>query len=163
MWAVHEDRIPQDMTVAAYLRRHTDFTEAIQAMADPRLEQTVTIRDVPGVHVPGDLEPSFAAAFARFDSRIWASEASNASPGVFRNLSLAWSGRPVTPMDPYTRTEPSAVQRSGLPFLCSSQRGGGLYVHRNAVGSVHADGGRRASDGLGSSPPERRAAGLPAP
>lgn len=130
MWAVHEDRIPQDMTVAAYLRRHTDFTEAIQAMADPRLEQTVTIRDVPGVHVPGDLEQSFAAAFDRFDSRIWASEASNASPGVFRNLSLAWSGRPVTPMDPYTAQ--NHQRYSGADYLS--------FVHRSEVGSFMSIG-----------------------
>lgn len=124
MWAVHEDSIPTDTTVAAYLRRHTDFAEAIQAVADPRLEQTVVIRDVPGVYVPVDLEQSFAAAFDRFDSWIWTSEASNASPGVFRNLSLAWSGRPVPPMDPYTAHDHRRF--SAADYLA--------FVHRSEVG-----------------------------
>ncbi len=130
MWAVHQDSIPKDTTVAAYLRRHTDFTEAIQAVADPRLEQTVVIRDVPGVHVPVDLEQSFAAAFDRFVPLIWVSEASNASPGVFRNLTLAWCGRPVPPMDPYTAQDHRRY--SGADYLS--------FVHRSEVGSFMAIG-----------------------
>ena len=56
MWAVHADSIPSHMTVATYLRRTTDFEEAIKAVSNPELEYLVAIRDVPGVVVPSSLD-----------------------------------------------------------------------------------------------------------
>ncbi len=126
MWPVHEDSIPAYMTVAAYLRRHTDFEEAIVAVADPELERTVAIQDVPGVHVPEDLGRSFAAAFECYGSLIWLSETSEASPGVFRNLSLTRSGHLVAPMDPYLSQD--HCRHSGADYLA--------FVHRSEVGRV---------------------------
>ena len=124
MWAVHEDSIPEHMTVAAYLRAHTDFEDAIQSAADQELERELVIRDVAGVQVPSDLASSFAAAFDRFGPLVWASVISEASPGVFRNLSLAYSGHPVPPMDPYAAQEHR--RHSGADYLS--------FVHRSDAG-----------------------------
>lgn len=124
MWEVHADSIPSHMTVAAYLRQETDFENAISAVSDPTLEQLVAIRAVPGVDVPNQLEHAFAAAFDRFDSQVWESQVSEASPGLFRNLSLAHTGYPVGAMDPYLCQNPGRF--SGADHLA--------FVHRSPVG-----------------------------
>jgi len=124
MWAVHADSIPNHMTVAAYLRKATDFEKAIEAVSNPELERLVAIRDVPGVQVPSNLEHAFAEAFDRFESLIWESQISAASPGRFRNLSLAHTGHPVKAMDPYLDKDP--CRYSGADHLA--------FVHRSEVG-----------------------------
>lgn len=128
MWAVHEDCIPSHMTVAAYLRHETDFEEAIHAVRNPELERMVAIRGVPCVDVPANLDHAFASAFKRFDHLIWASEVSEASPGLFRNLSLARTGHRVSAMDPYLSENPCRF--SGADHLA--------FVHRSEVGRHQA-------------------------
>ena len=130
MWAVHADSIPSHMTVATYLRRATDLEEAIKAVSNPELEHLVAIRDVPGVTVPSNLDHAFAAAFDRFDSLIWESQVSAASPGLFRNLSLAHTGHPVEAMDPYLCQAP--CRYSGADHLA--------FAHRSEVGRYLAIG-----------------------
>lgn len=125
MWAVHADSIPSHMTVAAYLRQETDFEAAMAAVSDPALEQLVSIREVPSVVVPSHLERAFAAAFDRFDSLVWESQVSEASPGYFRNLSLAHTWHPVAAMDPYLCQNP--MRFSGADHLA--------FVHRSPVGN----------------------------
>jgi hypothetical protein len=73
MWAVHEDRIPGHMTVAAFLRLETDFEAAIDAVRNSELERLVAVRGVPGVEVPINLDHAFATAFDRFDHLVWES------------------------------------------------------------------------------------------
>lgn len=124
MWEVHADSIPSHMTVSAYLRQETDFENAILAISDPTLEQLVAIRAVPGVDVPNQLEHAFAAAFDRFGQQVWDSQVSEASPGYFRNLSLAHTGHPVAAMDPYLCHSP--MRFSGADHLA--------FVHRSPVG-----------------------------
>lgn len=130
MWTVHADSIPRHMTVSAYLRQVTDFEEAIEAVSDPALERLVAIRQVSGVQVPPHLEHAFAAAFARFESLIWESQISAASPGRFRNLSLAHTGHPVKAMDPYLDKDP--CRYSGADHLA--------FVHRSEVGRFQVIG-----------------------
>lgn len=124
MWEVHADSIPNHMTVAAYLRQETDFEAAVAAVSDSALDQLVAIRAVPGVEVPSRLEQAFAMAFDRFDSQVWETQVSEASPGNFRNLSLAHTGQPVTAMDPYLCKNPGRF--SGADHLA--------FVHRSPVG-----------------------------
>jgi hypothetical protein len=124
MWSVHADSIPSHMTVAAYLRRETDFEAACAAVSNPVLERLVAVRDVPDVRVPPHLEHAFAAAFERFDLQVWESQVSEASPGLFRNLSLAHTGHPVAAMDPYLCHKPRRC--SGGDHLA--------FVHRSEVG-----------------------------
>lgn len=123
MWEVLADSIPPHMTVAAYLRQETDFELAIAEVIDPELENIVAIRDVPHVQVPSNLPQEFASAFKEFKSLAWESEVSDASPGVFRNLSLARTGQAVMPMDPYLVANPTRF--SGADHLA--------YVHRSEV------------------------------
>ncbi len=130
MWVVHEDSIPEHITVSAYLRAYTDFEDAIRAIADPELEREVVIRDVAGVQVPGDLAHSFAGAFDRFGPLVWEAEIRKGSPGVFRNLSLAHSGYPVPPIDPYTAQEHR--RHSGADYLS--------FVHRSDAGQFMSIG-----------------------
>lgn len=123
MWEVHADSIPSHMTVAAYLRQETDFELAIAEVIDPELENIVAIRDVPHVQVPSNLSHEFAVAFKEFKSLVWESEVSEASPGVFRNLSLARTGQAVAPIDPYLVEGPARF--SGADHLA--------FVHRSEV------------------------------
>lgn len=124
MWVVHENNIPGHMTVAAFLRCETNFEAAIDAVRNPELERLVAVRDVPGVEVPANLDHAFAAAFDRFDHLVWESVVSEASPGLFRNLSLARTGHPVPAMDPYLSENPCRF--SGADHLA--------FVHRSEVG-----------------------------
>lgn len=126
MWSVHADSIPSHMTVAAYLRQETDFELAIAEVIDPELENIVAIRDVPHVQVPSTLSHDFAEAFKKFKASVWQSEVSDASPGMFRNLSLARTGQAVAPIDPYLVDEPTRF--SGADHLA--------FVHRSEVGRL---------------------------
>jgi hypothetical protein len=125
MWEIHADSIPNHMTVAAFLRHETDFEAAIAAVSNIALEQLVAIRAVPGVEVPSQLERAFAAAFDLFDLQVWESQISQASPGYFRNLSLAHTGHPVAAIDPYLCQKPTRL--SGADHLA--------FVHRSPVGN----------------------------